>query len=107
VDGLTVTVSRTSSTTFAGSVTVTGCGTCDTINVNVSCSGDSYVVTTDWTGSDECAEASDLPGDCLTDTMTVVSTSPLVITGRHCYGSMGTGPCCPAGHYDWILSETP
>jgi hypothetical protein len=109
VDGLAVTVSRTSSTTFAGTASVADCGGCNTVSVNVSCSGDTYVVTTDWTGSEfgACEEEGELPVDCLVDSSTVVSTTPLVITGTHCFGAMGTGPCCPAGHFDWVLSETP
>jgi hypothetical protein len=43
----------------------------------------------------------------MADSFTVVSTSPLLIVGTHCFGAMGTGPCCPAGHFNWTLSETP
>jgi hypothetical protein len=109
VDGLTVTVNRDTSTTFSGTESVSDCGGCNTVSVSISCSGGGFVVTVDWTGSEfgACEEEAELPLDCMADSFTVVSTSPLLIVGTHCFGAMGTGPCCPAGHFNWTLSETP
>lgn len=103
LDGITISLARTSSTTFFGSHAVAGCVDCNLVTASLSCSGDDYTAVLEWTGTDSCAISGSIPGGCTTST-TVVSTTPFVITGRLCYANHGVLLCCSAGYFDWVLS---